>query len=812
MKKIINFTKNNVLLILTSFLLAFIPLYPKIPLLDIKNTWVYIRVEDFVVLFVLFFWVSLLLRKKVTLKTPLTVSILFFWIIGAIATVHGIVLFFPGLADVFPNVAFLTFIRHLEYMSLFFVAFSAIRSKKSIDTVIVVLLSTLLAVFLYGMGQRYFGFPAYLTMNEEFAKGLAIQLSSLSRVPSTFAGHYDLAAYLVLMIPIVVSLVFGIKNWFGKIALSVLSLMGVALLFMTVSRVSVFVLVIALLIVFLFQKKKILIYSFPLLLVVGFAFFVFQPSLLARFGNTVREIDVLVDVKTGDAIGQVRFVDTAPYLKGKILKQTRVRDKEQVDQVLTGDISKLEIPQEEASGTAKKKPLKFPSKIPLVVATNVSTGENLPQGTGYINLSLSPVVQRLGNFYYELAPNLSTTTSAEVIVLHGDFLVKKASAYDLSFTTRFQGEWPHAIDNFERNVFLGSGYGSVSLAVDNNYLRILGETGLFGLASFFGIFLVAGVYISRVLPDVDSKKTKSFVLGFVAGVFGLALNATLIDVFEASKIAFVLWILLGVVLGTLSLYAKQNINIYAELKKIALSSWAFASYLTLLAVAIFSQMISNYFVGDDFTWFRWAADCTGTTCLPTLDKVLRFFTESGGFFYRPGAKIYFTMMYSTFWLNQLVYHIISIGLHLLVAVLFFLLAKKIFKSNVYAGLASVLFLIMSGAYEAVFWISATGYLFNAVFALLAILLFALWLERKRNIYYALSIIFVILGMFFHEMGIITPFLMILYKFIKDDNFSFTNTFNKISYSFILAPIPIYIIFRFLSNSHWSGGDYSYNLL
>ena len=56
-------------------------------------------------------------------------------------------------------------------------------------------------------------------MNEEFAKGIPITLSQLSRVPSTFAGHYDLAAYLALMIPILASLVFGFKNWFTKIFL-----------------------------------------------------------------------------------------------------------------------------------------------------------------------------------------------------------------------------------------------------------------------------------------------------------------------------------------------------------------------------------------------------------------------------------------------------------------------------------------------------------------------------------------------------------------------------------------------------------------
>ena len=111
---------------LVLFLLLFIPLYPKLPLLDIQNTWVYIRVEDFIVLFTLIIWVFLLIKKEVTIKSPLTIPILAFWIIGAVATIHGVVIIFPTIQDVFPNIALLAYLRHIEYLSLFFVAYNAI--------------------------------------------------------------------------------------------------------------------------------------------------------------------------------------------------------------------------------------------------------------------------------------------------------------------------------------------------------------------------------------------------------------------------------------------------------------------------------------------------------------------------------------------------------------------------------------------------------------------------------------------------------------------------------------------------------------
>src|SRR3989344_1111191 len=151
----IKWTGKNILFVLTLFLLAFIPLYPKKPLIDIVNTWVYIRAEDFVVALVLFVWVILLFQKKVTLKSPLTMPILLYWAAGAIATMHGILIIFPTSADIFSNVAFLSYLRHIEYISLFFISWAAIKDKRQLPIVIWIVVLTLLGVIAYGLGQKY---------------------------------------------------------------------------------------------------------------------------------------------------------------------------------------------------------------------------------------------------------------------------------------------------------------------------------------------------------------------------------------------------------------------------------------------------------------------------------------------------------------------------------------------------------------------------------------------------------------------------------------------------------------------------------
>lgn len=805
-----NFFKKNVLSILVLFLLAFIPLYPKLPLVDVKNTWVYIRVEDFIVFFVLTVWFVFLLKKKITLKTPLTIPILAFWIIGAIATIHGVVIIFPTIAHVFPNVALLAYLRHIEYLSLFFVAYAAVKSRKFVLASIWTVIVTLLGVIIYGFGQKYLSLPAYLTMNEEYAKGIPIIISPLNRVSSTFAGHYDLAAYLVLVLPIVISLIFGFRNLFIKAFLAVVSLLGFGLLFMTVSRVSFFVVFIALFFVFLFHKKKLVFILTPLVLVGGVVFLLTQQSLLTRFGSTIQETDVLVHARTGEAIGHVTF-HPRDYLYDKIIIQN--------DE--SGPNSKPITALEQQRALKEGVPLhlipyRLPREAPIIQAELTSTGESLPQGSGYINLSLSPVTKRLNNFFLEYPPK-GATSAATVQRVYGEFLVKRASAYDLSFTTRFQGEWPNALKAFSRNLLFGSGYGSVSLAVDNNYLRMLGETGLLGTASFMLLFLILGLYIKNYISRVESRVVRSFILGFAAGVIGLFLNAVLIDVFEASKIAFQLWLLTGIVMGALTLAHTERFQTYKEIKLLLLSPIAITIYFILLIIAIYLPSINNYFTGDDFTWFRWAADCNfpGNICSSPLSIINQYFFNSEGFFYRPGTKVYFLLMYPLFWLNQVVYHAVSIVLHIIVVALLYILARKVLKNELLAALSGFLFIIISGYLEMVVWVSATGHLFNAVFILSSFLLFIKWYETKKSIYFAASLIFSLLAVLFHELGIISPMLALSYVAASSKSASLRSIIENLRqkvYFLLFTPVILYLIVRYVAHTHWFSGDYSYNLL
>jgi len=123
---------------------------------------------------------------------------------------------------------------------------------------------------------------------------------------------------------------------------------------------------------------------------------------------------------------------------------------------------------------------------------------------------------------------------------------------DRSTSIRFDVEWPRALRSLYKNPFLGTGYSSISLATDNEYLRALGETGLLGFVAFVSILialfraLVSGYRLAK--GDLDQAIT----LGAL-GVYSVFLiSAFFLDVFEASKIAIMFWAFTGLAMSTKS--------------------------------------------------------------------------------------------------------------------------------------------------------------------------------------------------------------------------------------------------------------------
>ncbi len=773
MNKLLQFFNSSVLKIGVALSLLFIPLYPKLPSISVTHTWVYIRAEDFLIAIVTFIWIVLLLRKKVKLPFPLATPIILYWIVGLISLLFSVIFIGPHLANFFPKIAALEYLRRIEYMILFFIAISTVKSEKDILFYLKVIFATVTGVVLYGFGQRWyvllwhqfpkffekypFCFPSFQTGNEEFAKGLALCLPPDARITSTFGGHYDLAAYLVIIIPLLFAAVFIFKNIFAKIFILILSIASLMLLILTSSRTSFVAYLVGICFMLFFAKQK--KYILPVLIFSIILLLSFSSSTAQRFLETIRFTSVVTNSQ-----GQVVGVTTSS---------------------LPTDLQKKI------------------SKNPTVVAAPPPS-QNLPTGSSFITLPGKQITTHVAvvqsNAPQSVVKNLKYAYGGqEISTISGTFLVKKALVYDISITTRFQAEWPNAWNAFLRNPFLGSGYSSISLATDGDYFRMLGETGAFGMVTFALIFMFFGTLVYAVGPDAP-KTARYFAYGLAGGIIGLFINASLIDVFESSKVAESLWLLSGIGMGGMLLYQREKINYKFYMKKIFTSNILIGIYLFILTGIVFFQTISNFFVADDFTWLRWAGESN-------IQDLKGYLLNASGFFYRPLDKFIIFALFSVSAFQPQSYHIFILILHFITTVGVYLLLKKIFGDKLWAFLGSVMFLLLPIHGENIYWLSTISTTLSSLFIVYATLAWLMFREKSLTAY-IFSLLLSILAFLSYEMAIVIPGILLISDFFLVK--------HKKTWRMFLAYIPILFIIggywfvRHISRAVSFGGDYAYS--
>jgi O-Antigen ligase len=745
MKRLIPWISEKFIPLSVLFFLLFIPLYPKLPLFDIVNTWVYIRFEDLLVAVSAFALLLLFVKKRQTFESPLTYPILLYWGAGLLTLIVSIFFISRQIPEFHVHLALLHFARRIEYMMFFFLGYVAVtRTKSFLPKVVWVLAGTVLCIILYGFGQKFLGFPAFLTMNEEFAKGLPLRLPPTARIPSTFGGHYDLGAYLVFVIPILGSMVFGMKKVWQKVLFFLLSVASLVLLLFTASRISFGVYLIAISAMLVWQKKKrfiipVIIVSIVILNFVGVA--------SERFYKTFRYENVIVDLSTGKPIG------TLDSLEGS---------------------------------RATIQPISKPDE------------ENLPKGSEFIGVPTDGSKQSGVNTveYYVSSP--LATGSGEIATISGSFLIQKAFVYDISLTTRFQGEWPKAFTAFKRNVLTGSGYSTLSVATDGDYLRMLGETGIIGAVAFLGILIAAFVVFLKHMGALDPL-AKAFAIGTFAGLIGLMFNAVLIDVFEASKVAFSFWLILGIALGVAA-QTKQTMSEYLQLlRRVLTHNIAYVLYLTIFVIWVFAFILPWSFIGDDFTWLKWATQTS-------FESIPKIFTSAEGFFYRPIPKLWYFVLYSLFWLKPGPYHFMSLVLLSISVVLIYFVSKKEGVRTSLALLVSVLFAVLSVHHENVYWISGQSSLlaFVALFGSIA-LYQRLWSSdvRFRKIIHLIAVALVFISMLSYDGMMIAPVIIWALGM-----FRYKQKYVH-HHHFILLLVPLYWGLRCFAGAVTPSGDYAY---
>ncbi len=460
------------------FLLIFIPLYPKIPTFNIPGTYVAIRVEDFLIAAIFSLWILLNVKNLKFFSNQLVFKIIFlFWAIGFLSLISALTITY----SVKPNLGFLHWLRRVEYMSLFLVAATSIKTLKQIKILILTFLTTSFLVILYGFGQIYLAFPVISTTNKEFSKGLLLTLNSGARVNSTFAGHYDLPVYLSMIVMLTGALFFYRTNKLARSLFFLLGVLSFGLLGITASRTTFVSTVIALILLFILLNKKILVAT---VLATALALVVLVPDLRHRLVATI----------------------TVNLLGGGGAKYTPAPDKI----TIYTDLSRYPLAERER---LKKKA--------LAEATKSASQSAQPPDT---------------------APG-EPVNSTELGVYR-------------SYGIRINVEWPRAIRAFLKNPFLGTGYSSITLATDNDLLRSLGEVGLLGTLALVLLMSLIIKNMWKIIRD-SSGFIRFLTVGLLMSVATVLITGLFIDVFEASKIAEIFWLLMGAFWAIISIHKKN---------------------------------------------------------------------------------------------------------------------------------------------------------------------------------------------------------------------------------------------------------------
>ena len=194
--KSLQWIDDNFLKIISFGYIFIIPLWPKLPIRMIDYTYVAFRGEDVYVAFLAFVFIIQFLRRKATVNKKFGILFGLFWLANFISYLYG---FYIQKTVIINHLGFLHSLRRVEYMLIFFVVLSTIRSRTDVLVYLRLIFAAVAIVCIYGFGQKFIGWPAVQTMNPAYSKGFILILDGNSRISSTFGGHYDFAAFLVFL-------------------------------------------------------------------------------------------------------------------------------------------------------------------------------------------------------------------------------------------------------------------------------------------------------------------------------------------------------------------------------------------------------------------------------------------------------------------------------------------------------------------------------------------------------------------------------------------------------------------------------------
>lgn len=465
-------------------LLTVILLIPKFQLISVGGTYVNVRIEDFLVAGVYLVWFFGLVAGRYSLQWVFNHRILILYLVyGLVITLLGIYLFRTVQE---PHLGIIHWARRVEYFGMYFVA-ATVCKKENLHKYLYLLLGVGVLTWIYGLLQWQDLVPGVHTLSKSGELGT---FSDLGYVISTFAAHYDYGGFLILMVMLSVWGYFSHQVWWKRTLFVIL-----AIGFWWMSR-----------------------------LVYGRA---------AYLGMLVGLIVVLMIKMSGWVILPLWevFQTFDRYFGGKFSRYTYNFKFNIIPEI------PAPVPPPTAVVTSPTPaPIGFGDLVGKVLdPSNSSVNTETP---GQVGSSIGSTTALAKQWLDDMVSFLSTKLRAWFGRLDIDL--------DPSANIRLV-EWQDALARVGYHFLWGGGYYTNGLGTDNDYVRKIVEVGIIGLAMFLLIIRDFLRITWRSYTSLSIPHLRYFHLAMIGFIIGLLVEAIFIDIFEASKIAFLFWYLMGLV-------------------------------------------------------------------------------------------------------------------------------------------------------------------------------------------------------------------------------------------------------------------------
>ena len=178
---------------------------------------------------------------------------------------------------------------------------------------------------------------------------------------------------------------------------------------------------------------------------------------------------------------------------------------------------------------------------------------------------------------------------------------------------------------------------------------------------------------------------------------------------------------------------------------------AIAAAIVIAVALMYAPAVGGYFFNDDFQWLESAY---------RFDSARFVHLERYDHFYRPVIETYFYLGYRLFGCDPRGFHLLSIGIHLLVVWLVYLLGRSLTRSRAFGALAAVFFAVLPGFADAIAWISAIADELPGLWYVLTLWLFLLYLRGRGLWCYLLALVTCVSCLLTHETSATLPVMMV----------------------------------------------------